>query len=98
MSEEEKCENCVFDRAHSNLCDTCGDPISHFKADSVVSSCVNCSKLKQQRDDLLVACEGFMKFANKDIPKGVIIPKPWLNKLKEETHKIENAIAKAKDA
>lgn len=46
--------------------------------------------------DLLEACEAFMKFANKDIPKGIIIPATWLNKLRQQSNLIEAAIAKAK--
>lgn len=41
------------------------------------------------------ACKAFMKFAHKDIPKGIYIPKKWLDKLKEETSKLEAALALA---
>ncbi len=47
--EHETCENCVYDGAHSNLCDTCGDyGMSHFRADDIVSSCENCAKLEAE--------------------------------------------------
>ncbi len=47
--ENETCENCVYDGAHSNLCDTCGDyGMSHFRADDIVSSCENCAKLEAE--------------------------------------------------
>ena len=49
--------------------------------------------LAKQRDDLLAACKGFMKFAHKDLPKGFRPPEKWFDGLKAATHLIEAAIA-----
>ena len=56
----------------------------------------NLDSVEQQRGELRDACEDFMRFANKDIPKGVTIPETWLNELKIETGKIEEALSKVK--
>lgn len=47
------------------------------------------------RKELLEACEGLMKFASKDIPKGMIIPERFLDELKAVTWPIEASIEKA---
>ena len=63
-----KCEDCVYDcvydRAHSPLCDTCGDPIDHFKANFIVSPCENCSKLQA---DLAKSKPGFSQATMNDM-------------------------------
>ena len=47
--------------------------------------------------ELLAACKGFMRFANRDLPKNAIhmIPERFLAELRDETNKIKQAIAKA---
>lgn len=50
-----ECEDCVYDRAHSNLCDTCAvdGPESHFKAEfPETEPCQNCIRLSQELIDL----------------------------------------------
>jgi hypothetical protein len=49
----ESCENCVYDRAHSRLCDSCGDYYpSQFRAADFVSCCANCTKLETENKKL----------------------------------------------
>lgn len=45
---------------------------------------------------LLTACEGFMRFAGRDVPNGMKIDSIFLGELKDETHKIRQALARAK--
>ena len=49
--EDGKCEDCVYERAHSNLCGGCGD-VSEFTHKDIVSSCENCDKLQSENDHL----------------------------------------------
>ena len=51
--------------------------------------------LKQSHDSLKSACACFMKFANTDLPKGMIrtVPGEWLDRLKAETFNIKQALA-----
>lgn len=49
-------------------------------------------RITAQRDALRAACEEFMKFANKDLPKGFHPPEKWFDELKAKTSIIEAAI------
>lgn len=48
--------------------------------------------LTTHRDKLLAACRDFMKFANKDLPKGFVPPEKWFDELKANTSNIGAAI------
>lgn len=58
-----KCEDCVYDRAHSNLCDTCAEdgPENHFKAEfPETEPCQNCTRLKEfARQVIKEQCWGY---------------------------------------
>ena len=58
---------------------------------------VDNARLIAAAPELLAACKGFMRFANRDLPKNAIhmIPERFLAELRDETNKIKQAIAKA---
>lgn len=87
---------CIWDETLNHIITVVGIGVGkeELKRQEVLAT--HLVKCWNSHDDLLAACEDFMKFANKDIPKGIIISKSWLDKLRKETHKIETAIAKAK--
>ena len=81
----------------SEIGEIIADPYCMETAKTTPNEMEDNARLIAAAPELLAACKGFMRFANRDLPKNAIymIPERFLAELRDETNKIKRAIAKA---